>query len=118
VSLSEATKLYARYNMQGETQPFTVTLWGRWAERNVPYPSPAPLRQPFGLRHRQPDPRVRPLCGASTRSIRFAAVALIRRPMHDGQNPRPLQLNATSRLSPHPWHLRRAKPRQSSPQSR
>jgi len=59
-----------------------------------------------------------PLCGGSSRSIRFAAVAFILRPVHDGQKPRPLQLNATSRLSPHPWHFRRAKPRQSSPQSR
>ena len=40
VSLSEATKLYVRYNMQRETQPFSVTLWGRWGESNVPYPSP------------------------------------------------------------------------------
>ena len=38
-----------------------------------------------------------PLCGGSTRSNRFAAVAFIRRPVHDGQKPRPLQLNATSR---------------------
>ena len=59
-----------------------------------------------------------PLCGGSTRSIRFAAVAFIRRPVHDGQKPRPLQLNATSRLSPQSSHFRRAKPRQSSPQER
>ena len=39
-----------------------------------------------------------PFCGGSTPSIRFAAVAFIRRPVQDGQNPRPLQLNATSRL--------------------
>ena len=38
--------------------------------------------------------------------------------MHDGQKPRPLQLNATSRLSPQSSHFRRAKPRQSSPQPR
>ena len=49
--------------------------------------------------------------GGSTRSIRFAAVALIRRPMHDGQNPRPLQLKASSRVSPHARHFSRAKPR-------
>ena len=59
-----------------------------------------------------------PLCRGSTRSIRFAAVAFIRRPVHDGQKPRPLQLNATSRLSPQSSHFRRAKPRQSSPQPR
>jgi hypothetical protein len=59
-----------------------------------------------------------PLCGGSTPSIRFAAMALIRRPRHDGQKPRPLQLNATSRFSPHPSHFSRAKPRQRSPQSR
>ena len=34
--------------------------------------------------------------GGSTRSIGLATVALIRRPMHDGQNPRPLQLKATN----------------------
>jgi hypothetical protein len=39
VSLSEATKLYARYNAQRELQPFTVALWGRWAgDRMTPYP--------------------------------------------------------------------------------
>ena len=38
--------------------------------------------------------------------------------MHDGQNPRPLQLKATSRVSPHARHFSRAKPLQSSPQSR
>ena len=54
----------------------------------------------------------------STRSIRLAAVALIRRPMHDGQNPRPLQLKATSRVSAHARHFSRAKPRHKSPQSR
>jgi hypothetical protein len=47
----------------------------------------------------------------STRSIRLAAVAFIRRPMHEGPKPRPLQLNATSRVSSHPSHLSRAKPR-------
>jgi hypothetical protein len=40
VNLSEATKLYARYNVQREIQPFNVTLWGRWGDNNVPYPSP------------------------------------------------------------------------------
>jgi hypothetical protein len=48
----------------------------------------------------------------------LAAVAHIRRPMHDGQKPRPLQLNATSRLSEQSSHRSRAKPRQSRPQSR
>ena len=38
-------------------------------------------------------------------------MALIRRPMHDGQNPRPLQLKATSRVSAHARHFSRAKPR-------
>ena len=58
-----------------------------------------------------------PLSGGGTRSIRFAAVAHIRRPVHDGQEPRPLQLNATSRLSPQSSHKSCAK-RQRSPQSR
>ncbi len=40
VNLSEATKLFARYNMQRERQPFKVAFWGRWGERMTPYPSP------------------------------------------------------------------------------
>jgi hypothetical protein len=45
VSLSEGTKLYARYNLQRERQPFSVALWGRWRGigdpgRQTPYPSP------------------------------------------------------------------------------
>ena len=40
VNLSGATKLYARYNRQRERQPFSIALWGRWSERDVPYPSP------------------------------------------------------------------------------
>jgi hypothetical protein len=45
VSLSEGTKLYARYNLQRERQPFSVALWGRWRgigdpARQTPYPSP------------------------------------------------------------------------------
>jgi hypothetical protein len=35
----------------------------------------------------------------------------MRRPVHAGQNPLPLQLNATSRLSSHLAHQSRAKPR-------
>ena len=59
-----------------------------------------------------------PRCGGSTRSIRFAAVAFILRPVHDGQKPRPLQLDATTRFSPQSSHFRRAKPRHSCPQAR
>jgi Fibronectin type III domain len=43
--------------------------------------------------------------------------AFIRRPMHDGQKPLPLQLNATKRVSPQSPQRGRAKPRQRSPQS-
>jgi|CXWL01.1.fsa_nt_gi hypothetical protein len=50
--------------------------------------------------------------------LEHAAVALIRRPMHDGQNARPLQPKATSRASLHPRHFSRAKARHRSPQSR
>ena len=50
------------------------------------------------------------LCSGSTRSMRFAAVAHIRRPRHDGQKPLPLQLNATARLKPQYPQRRRAKP--------
>jgi hypothetical protein len=41
VNLSEATKLYVRYNLQRERQPFQVALWGRWADTQTPYPSPS-----------------------------------------------------------------------------
>jgi len=51
-------------------------------------------------------------------STRFAAVWHIRRPRQVGQNPQPLQLNATRCCSTHASHFMRAKPRQSSPQSR
>jgi hypothetical protein len=40
VSLSEATKLYARYNAQRERQPFSVSIWLRWGPNQVAYPSP------------------------------------------------------------------------------
>jgi hypothetical protein len=42
VNLSEATKLYVRYNVQGEQQNFSVGLWGRWNgwERQTAWPSP------------------------------------------------------------------------------
>ena len=53
----------------------------------------------------------------STSSIKCAAVALMRRPMHDGQKPRPLQLNATVNDSGQHAQRSRAKPRQTSPQS-
>ncbi len=40
VNLSDATKLYARYNMQRERQPFKISLWGRWTDWQTPWPSP------------------------------------------------------------------------------
>jgi hypothetical protein len=42
----------------------------------------------------------------STWSRRLSAVWHIRRPMHEGQNPRPRQRNATRRCSEQPSHLR------------
>ena len=33
-------KLFVRYNMQRETQPFVIGLWWRNGERQLPYPSP------------------------------------------------------------------------------
>ena len=53
-----------------------------------------------------------------TRSVRFAAVAHMRLPMHEGQKPRPLHENATSRLSAHAPQRSLAKPRHSTPQLR
>jgi hypothetical protein len=39
-NISDTTKLFVRYNMQRETQPFVIGLWWRNGERQVPYPSP------------------------------------------------------------------------------
>jgi hypothetical protein len=47
-------------------------------------------------------PLAQPRPGGRTSSIRFADVAHILRPKHDGQNPRPLHEKLTSRVSAHP----------------
>jgi len=39
VNISDSTKLFLRYNIQRETQPFVIGLWWRNGERQVPYPS-------------------------------------------------------------------------------
>jgi hypothetical protein len=39
VNVSEATKLFLRYNRQRENQPFVIGLWWRNGENQVPYPS-------------------------------------------------------------------------------
>jgi hypothetical protein len=39
-NISDTTKLFVRYNMQRETQPFVIGLWWRNGERQLPYPSP------------------------------------------------------------------------------
>ena len=39
-NLSDNTKLFVRYNIQRETQPFVIGFWWRNGERNLPYPSP------------------------------------------------------------------------------
>ncbi len=39
VNISDNTKLFVRYNIQRETQPFVIGLWWRNGERQVPYPS-------------------------------------------------------------------------------
>lgn len=38
-NISENTKLFVRYNLQRETQPFVIGLWWRNGQRQVPYPS-------------------------------------------------------------------------------
>jgi hypothetical protein len=53
-----------------------------------------------------------------TRSTRCAAASLILRAQHDGQNARPLQLNATRISSPHSRQTTRAKPSESNPHGR
>jgi hypothetical protein len=39
LNLSDSTKLFLRYNIQRETQPFAIGFWWRNGERQVPYPS-------------------------------------------------------------------------------
>jgi hypothetical protein len=38
-NLSDNTKMFLRYNLQRETQPFVIGLWWRNGDRQVPYPS-------------------------------------------------------------------------------
>ena len=38
-NLSDSTKMFIRYNLQRETQPWVIGLWWRNGERQVPYPS-------------------------------------------------------------------------------
>ena len=38
-NVSDNTKLFVRYNIQRETQPFVIGFWWRNGERNLPYPS-------------------------------------------------------------------------------
>jgi hypothetical protein len=38
-NVSDNTKLFVRYNIQRETQPFVIGLWWRNGERQLPYPS-------------------------------------------------------------------------------
>ena len=38
-NISDSTKMFVRYNLQRETQPFVIGLWWRNGERQVPYPS-------------------------------------------------------------------------------
>jgi len=38
-NLSQNTKMFLRYNLQRETQPFVIGLWWRNGDRQVPYPS-------------------------------------------------------------------------------
>jgi len=38
-NLSDNTKMFVRYNLQRETQPFVIGLWWRNGDRQVPYPS-------------------------------------------------------------------------------
>ena len=38
-NISDNTKLFVRYNVQRETQPFVIGLWWRNGERQLPYPS-------------------------------------------------------------------------------
>jgi len=38
-NISDSTKVFVRYNLQRETQPWAIGLWWRNGERQVPYPS-------------------------------------------------------------------------------
>jgi hypothetical protein len=39
LNISDSTKMFLRYNMQREVQPFVIGLWWRNGEQQVPYPS-------------------------------------------------------------------------------
>lgn len=49
-NISDTTKMFVRYNLQRETQPWAIGLWWRNGERQVPYPSTlsAPNRSDSG----------------------------------------------------------------------
>jgi hypothetical protein len=49
-NISDTTKMFVRYNLQRETQPWVIGLWWRNGERQVPYPSSlsAPNRSDSG----------------------------------------------------------------------
>ncbi len=49
-NISDSTKMFVRYNLQRETQPWVVGLWWRNGENQVPYPSTlsAPNRSDSG----------------------------------------------------------------------
>jgi hypothetical protein len=38
-NISDSTKMFVRYNLQRETQPWVIGLWWRNGQRQVPYPS-------------------------------------------------------------------------------
>ena len=59
-NISDNTKLFVRYNIQRETQPFVIGLWWRNGERQVPYPSPISGKNRSDSGHGQPDPRLQP----------------------------------------------------------
>jgi len=39
INISDSTKMFLRYNIQRETQPFVIGLWWRNGQQQVPYPS-------------------------------------------------------------------------------
>ena len=73
-----------------------------WASASEPHGATFHLRLPRSSAIGSDNTHCRTGTRGSTRSTRNAAVSAMRRPPHEGQNPRPLQENPTTRSCPHP----------------
>ena len=103
VNVSDNTRIFARYNLQTETQNFPVGLWWRNANQ-VPYPTAVTAPNRSHSSTVEPDPRLRPVAdvGIDVRrdlhrlpepvrgsEPRLALGARLHQPRHLRQRPRP-----------------------------